>query len=111
MARPAALTAARPKTASYPFTTINPVIGVLESGDPDGLRVQLADIPGLIEGAHSNKGLGHKFLRHIERCPVLVHLAVGAALLGVFCSAHADDKKPNIILIVSDDTGFADLGP
>ncbi|HSH09046.1 MAG TPA: GTPase ObgE, partial [Oceanipulchritudo sp.] len=70
----AALTAARPKTASYPFTTLNPVIGVLESGDPDGLRVQLADIPGLIEGAHSNKGLGHKFLRHIERCKGLVIL-------------------------------------
>jgi len=69
-----ALTAARPKTASYPFTTLNPVIGVLESGDPDGLRVQLADIPGLIEGAHSNKGLGHKFLRHIERCKGLVIL-------------------------------------
>ena len=68
------LTSARPKTASYPFTTLNPVIGVLESGDPDGFRVQLADIPGLIEGAHENKGLGHKFLRHIERCKGLVIL-------------------------------------
>ncbi|MEX0322838.1 MAG: GTPase ObgE [Puniceicoccaceae bacterium] len=69
-----ALTAARPKTASYPFTTMNPVIGVLESGDSDGFRIQLADIPGLIEGAHANKGLGHKFLRHIERCKGLVIL-------------------------------------
>jgi GTP-binding protein len=68
------LTAAKPKTASYPFTTLNPIIGVLESGDPDGLRIQLADIPGLIEGAHTNKGLGHKFLRHIERCKGLVIL-------------------------------------
>ena len=69
-----ALTAARPKTADYPFTTLNPVIGVLESGDADGFRVLLADIPGLIEGAHANKGLGHKFLRHIERCKGLVIL-------------------------------------
>ncbi|MGA1204442.1 MAG: GTPase ObgE [Opitutales bacterium] len=68
-----ALTAARPKTASYPFTTLNPVIGVLES-EEDGLRIQLADIPGLIEGAHANKGLGHKFLRHVERCKGLVIL-------------------------------------
>ena len=67
-----ALTSARPKTASYPFTTLNPVIGVLE--EENGLRVQLADIPGLIEGAHANKGLGHKFLRHIERCKGLVIL-------------------------------------
>lgn len=69
-----ALTSAKPKTASYPFTTLNPVIGVLESDDPDGLRILLADIPGLIEGAHANKGLGHKFLRHIERCKGLVIL-------------------------------------
>lgn len=69
-----ALTAARPKTASYPFTTLTPVVGVLESDDPDGLRIQLADIPGLIEGAHQNRGLGHAFLRHIERCRGLVIL-------------------------------------
>ena len=67
------ITAARPKTGSYPFTTLNPVIGVLEA-EEDGLRVQIADIPGLIEGAHVNKGLGHKFLRHIERCKGLVIL-------------------------------------
>jgi GTP-binding protein len=69
-----ALTSARPKTASYPFTTLNPVVGVLESEEPDGLRIQLADIPGLIEGAHDNRGLGHAFLRHIERCRGLVIL-------------------------------------
>jgi GTP-binding protein len=69
-----ALTAARPKTANYPFTTLNPVVGVMESDDPDGTRIQLADIPGLIEGAHANKGLGHAFLRHIERCQGLVIL-------------------------------------
>ncbi len=71
----AALTAARPKTASYPFTTLSPVIGVLEQEDhPDRLRILLADIPGLIEGAHANRGLGHAFLRHIERCRGLVIL-------------------------------------
>lgn len=70
------LTAARPKTASYPFTTLNPVIGVLESDS--GQRIQLADIPGLIEGAHANKGLGHRFLRHIERCRGLVIMVDGS---------------------------------
>jgi GTP-binding protein len=70
----AALTAARPKTASYPFTTLNPVIGVIEPDEPGGVRIQLADIPGLIEGAHANRGLGHSFLRHIERCKGLVLL-------------------------------------
>lgn len=69
-----ALTAARPKTASYPFTTLNPAVGVLEPDEPGGMRIQLADIPGLIEGAHENKGLGHKFLRHVERCKGLVIL-------------------------------------
>lgn len=68
------LTAARPKTASYPFTTLNPVIGVMEPDDSRGIRIQLADIPGLIEGAHANKGLGHAFLKHIERCKGLVIL-------------------------------------
>ncbi|MEX0332080.1 MAG: GTPase ObgE [Puniceicoccaceae bacterium] len=68
------ITAARPKTASYPFTTLNPAVGVLEPDEVDGLRIQLADIPGLIEGAHQNKGLGHKFLRHVERCKGLVIL-------------------------------------
>ncbi len=72
-----AFTAARPKTASYPFTTLNPVIGVLESDDGQQ-RVQLADIPGLIEGAHANKGLGHRFLRHIERCKGLLILIDGS---------------------------------
>lgn len=68
------LTAARPKTASYPFTTLNPVIGVMEPPSEEMPRIQLADIPGLIEGAHANRGLGHAFLRHIERCRGLVIL-------------------------------------
>lgn len=67
------LTAAAPKTAAYPFTTIHPNVGVVVFDDP-AERVTLADIPGLIEGAHANRGLGHRFLRHIERCLVLLHL-------------------------------------
>ncbi|NBD38849.1 MAG: GTPase ObgE [Verrucomicrobia bacterium] len=68
-----ALTSAKPRTAAYPFTTLHPVIGIMESADPTAsARIQLADIPGLIEGAHSGRGLGHAFLRHIERCRALL---------------------------------------
>ena len=67
----AALTRAKPKIANYPFTTINPNLGVAYY---DGREVTLADIPGLVEGAHKGIGLGDKFLRHIERCKVLLHL-------------------------------------
>lgn len=63
---------ARPKVAAYPFTTLHPVIGVVEY--PDYARVNMADIPGLIDGAHANVGLGHEFLRHIERTKVLVYV-------------------------------------
>ena len=78
------ITKARPKTAAYPFTTLQPQIGVIEFTDgPAGLRrLQLADIPGLIEGASENKGLGHRFLRHIERCALLVLLVDIAATDG-----------------------------
>ncbi len=67
----AALTRAKPKIANYPFTTINPNLGVTYY---NGKEVTLADIPGLIEGAHKGIGLGDKFLRHVERCKVLLHL-------------------------------------
>ena len=67
----AALTRARPKIANYPFTTINPNLGVTYYG---GKEITLADIPGLVEGAHKGIGLGDKFLRHIERCKILLHL-------------------------------------
>lgn len=75
------LTAARPKTAAYPFTTLHPQIGVIEYPDEvkGPRRLLLADVPGLIEGAHENRGLGHRFLRHIERCALLVFLVDMAA--------------------------------
>ena len=65
------LTKAKPKIANYPFTTINPNLGVTSYNDKE---ITLADIPGLIEGAHEGVGLGDKFLRHIERCKSLIHL-------------------------------------
>ena len=67
----ASITKAKPKIASYPFTTLNPNLGVSYY---DNKEVILADIPGLVEGAHKGVGLGDKFLRHIERCKVLLHL-------------------------------------
>jgi GTPase len=64
------ISAARPKVAAYPFTTLHPIVGVIEF--PGYRRAIIADIPGLIEGAHRGLGLGHEFLRHITRCRVLV---------------------------------------
>jgi GTP-binding protein len=74
------LSAARPKVAPYPFTTLNPIVGVVEF---DGYqRLTVADIPGLIEGAHRNVGLGHDFLRHIVRCKLFVFVLDAAGSEG-----------------------------
>ena len=65
------ITKAHPKTGTYPFTTMFPTVGVLEYPEQYE-RITVADIPGLIEGASENRGLGHRFLKHVERCKVLL---------------------------------------
>ncbi|MFC1931295.1 GTPase ObgE [Chloroflexota bacterium] len=102
----AAASAARPKVADYPFTTLEPVLGVVEVGQRSFV---LAEIPGLIEGAHLGRGLGHDFLRHIMRTKMLIHLVDGSAEspvenmvrvnteLGLFDSALA--QKPQLVAV------------
>jgi GTP-binding protein len=102
----AAVSAAKPKIASYPFTTREPILGVVEVGN---LSFVLAEIPGLIDGAHLGRGLGHDFLRHIMRTKVLIHLVDGSSPsavddmirvnteLGLFDSSLA--KKPQLVAV------------
>src|SRR5271156_2116317 len=78
-----AISQARPKVAPYPFTTLHPQVGIVEYADYT--RLTVCDVPGLIEGAHKNVGLGHKFLRHIQRCKILVLL---------LDMAGTDNRKP-----------------
>src|ERR1700726_164271 len=106
----AAVSAAKPKIADYPFTTLQPQLGVVEI---DGREFVLADIPGLIEGAHEGVGLGDRFLGHIERCRVLLHLIdgteedAGAAYRTVRAElsayGHGLTDKPEIVALNKSD--------
>ena len=75
----AAASAAKPKIANYPFTTIIPNLGVCDIGNEGGQGLVLCDIPGLIEGASSGVGLGVAFLRHVQRCKILLHVVDGTS--------------------------------
>ena len=102
----AAASAAKPKIASYPFTTLEPILGVVEVGQRSFV---LAEIPGLVDGAHFGRGLGHDFLRHIVRTKILIHLIEGTATspgedmiqvnaeLSLFDSALA--QKPQLVVV------------
>ena len=96
----AAMSAARPKIADYPFTTLIPNLGVVEAGD---VQFVVADVPGLIPGASQGKGLGHDFLRHVERCSTLVHV--------IDCAIEAEpgrDPVADLAAIEAELTAYGD---
>jgi len=111
----AAVSAAKPKIADYPFTTLNPQLGVV---DVDGREFVLADIPGLIEGAHEGVGLGDRFLGHVERCRVLLHLVDGTGghageaykTIRAELKAYGQglDEKPEVVALSKADAMSAD---
>jgi GTPase len=104
------VSAAKPKIADYPFTTLHPNLGVVRV---DGREFVLADIPGLIEGAHQGAGLGDRFLGHVERCRLLVHLVDATAedpadayrtVRGEIAAyGHGLDEKPEIVALTKID--------
>ena len=106
----AAVTAAKPKIADYPFTTLHPGLGVVRT---DGREFVLADIPGLIEGAHEGAGLGDRFLGHVERCGALLHLVDATGedagkswkIVRAEIKAYGNklDKKPEIVALTKSD--------
>ncbi|MHC4199270.1 MAG: GTPase ObgE [Planctomycetota bacterium] len=93
------VSAARPKVAAYPFTTIEPALGIVTSGD--FREIVLADLPGLIEGASEGAGLGHEFLKHVERTRLIVHLVDAAPVDGT-------DPVPNIETIRAELAGYSE---
>ena len=111
----AAVSAAKPKIADYPFTTLQPQLGVVEI---DGREFVLADIPGMIEGAHEGIGLGDRFLGHVERCRVLLHLVdgtledAGAAYRTIRAElsayGHGLAEKPEVVALNKADALGAD---
>jgi GTP-binding protein len=104
------LTAARPKIADYPFTTLAPNLGVADDGER---RLVVADVPGLIEGAHQGRGLGHRFLRHVSRCRVLAYAVDASApdpaadLATVRAEVAAYDRelaaRPSVVVVTKAD--------
>lgn len=111
-----ATTRARPKIADYPFTTLHPNLGVVSQ---HGREIVVADIPGLIEGAHEGQGLGDRFLGHVERCAVLLHLIDGTQddplaswrLIRSELEAYGNglDEKPEIIVLTKGDSLLPEL--